>query len=1798
MASIGSSQGPWVISAEERMKHETTFQSLKPMSGFLSGEQAKQFFLKSNLPPIVLGKIWSLSDFDRDGKMTMQEFTVAMHLIQNKLKGIEVPTVLPNTVKMTSLPASNQPGKKASPSYGPQGVTNGFTNLSGSMTLPKSSGISWSGVNQPNISPVPSSGISWNQPNISPAPSSGISWSSMNQPNISSATSYGVPSSSFSMKSGGGFNTNTTNIGFSNGPGIMTSSIQPQSSLSQGNILQGTMNTSSSNTIATAARLKYNQMFKSLDFKNTGVLSGEQARSVLIQSGLSQTLLAKIWSLSDLDKDSQLNIEEFALAMFFVDMAKQGKQLPNQVPQELLPLAYQGRVHSDSVGSEGRDRSGSNISLDGRSRSGSMAEDKRIFTFEDRRKQNFEKGRLELERRRQDLQEKLKRERDERESKERQQEERKQRAKLEAEQRRQAEIEKQRQQQLEMEKEQEALRKKMIQQRLAQQIEAERQRQLEWQKRKEEELLNQKGLEQDIVNNLKTRKKNLKDDLAVVVGKKTAAQQGFDQEQQLCTEAQTTLNDVNQKKEMCRMDINRIQCEIKEYQQRLLALSNEKERVSLELNKRDTSKMEAHGNAMASLQDSKAAIKRKQTMQNNLEKDLNEKLKELDSWNVQLKEAQNNVQQLTEENTRLQQTVESKQREYTMWKQKKDDEERMKKELDAKRKREEEENRRQKEREQEAMRKEQEQQRKDQEIRRRMQEAKEAEARRKDQQLLTKDKIVVQQQQTLVKTQPAIVWGEPAKKKEENIISKPVSVWGEPAKKQENIVSQTWSMKTTTTTTSETKEVATKKGVAVPRPRPRPAKKNVQYYRGLFSFDPRNPDEMKIDEGDIVTVDLDNMKAPPGWLRGKSEDRFGLFPENYVESITEDEAKRSTGHVETTSPETTSPGEKVPDVSVKSLVAVISQQLGGGSESADVHMNVHPARETTTTTTSMTTNTTTTDGPRAEGGVPAPKGLTAVALYAYRGKKDDMLSFAKGDLISITEQQDMWWSGELNGKVGWFPKSYVKLTSNTAKNTATTGLQPKSDVINSDFSAVNEPVSETRSEQNQPVLFECVALYPYDGEEGDLSFVQGDAISITKSDGDWWEGKLRGKHGLFPANYVKKVENEGPVAAQRSKPEIATVITAYTATSPDQLSLAPGQLIRVNKRDPSGWWDGELQARGKKRQSGIFPSTHVKILSKSTSPTPTPTAAGGTTPSDEANIYEVPPSNKAAVPDAKLEQVLAMFPYTAQNQDELTFYKGSVINVISRDGDWWKGEMNGQVGMFPSNYVQALSDLPESTTQWTGSFDAKVLASMSDVERQRQNAIYELINTEQTYVDHLSLTLEVFYNPLAESNLLTMEELSTIFVNWKELIHCNTKLLKAFLVRKKMRNNGLIVMIGDLMCEQLPHFSPYVRFCSRQLKACQFIQQKIETNPEFKQLEKKCCSEPRAMGLPLSSYLLKPLQRMCKYPLLIRQLLKYTPKDHPDRLNLESALEKAEELCNQVNEGVRSQESSDRLEWLQSHVNLEGLGEQLIFNSATNCLGPRKLIYSGTLYKVKSGKELKAFLFNDFLLFTRPQSSLTGNLSKKIGLDANEAATQYTIYRKPIFLNEVVVKRPADLNSDDYSFQISHIDRVYTLKTDSKLERNKWIEHLEKAAEHYIETERFTRLKAHRARSLRTPGIGTLVVTILEGKDLATSDPSGLSDPYCEVSMGSQEHRTKVCPQTLNPKWNSTMSFVIKDMEQDVLCITVFDRDLFSPNDFLGRTEVSLSSLRKKTNSKGPWVERLLLHEVVTGEVLVKLELQ
>jgi len=90
----------FIINPELKAKYETQFRLLCPAGDYLSGDQAKQIMLQSGLPPMILANIWSLADVDADGRMDINEFSIALHLIALKLKGVELPRTLPSTLKV------------------------------------------------------------------------------------------------------------------------------------------------------------------------------------------------------------------------------------------------------------------------------------------------------------------------------------------------------------------------------------------------------------------------------------------------------------------------------------------------------------------------------------------------------------------------------------------------------------------------------------------------------------------------------------------------------------------------------------------------------------------------------------------------------------------------------------------------------------------------------------------------------------------------------------------------------------------------------------------------------------------------------------------------------------------------------------------------------------------------------------------------------------------------------------------------------------------------------------------------------------------------------------------------------------------------------------------------------------------------------------------------------------------------------------------------------------------------------------------------------------------------------------------------------------------------------------------------------------------------------------------------------------------------------------------------------------------------------------------------------------------
>uniref|UniRef100_A0A8C7N693 Intersectin 2b n=1 Tax=Oncorhynchus kisutch TaxID=8019 RepID=A0A8C7N693_ONCKI len=1338
----------WAISPEERDKHDKQFDTLSPATGFVSGEQARKFFLQSGLPSSVLAEIWALADMNKDGKMDRLEFSIAMKLIKLKLQGTPLPSSLPIIMKQPPVPAPSSTGMGSMPNLSmmpgaiamltPIPMTSNFATMTPNLSsmTPNLSSMT------PNLSSM-TPNLSTMIPNLSPmAPVTGLT------PMVPMATGM-VP--------------------------LVATSTMPLSNSSSTSSLAGSSpKTAPSDwAVPQASRLKYRQQFNSLDKHMTGYLTGPQVRNAMATTLLTQTQLATIWTLADVDKDGKLRGEEFILAMHLVDMAKTAQPLPLTLPIELIPPSQ----------------------------------------------------------RRQALQDTQRREEERRQQKEREERERREREAREQEERRRKEEERR----------------------------LERQRELERQK---------------------------------------------EEERALCVCVST-----------CR--------QLEEYQRKLSQLTPEQQRLSDKLRNMALNNLPV--STMSTLKRSaseKDGVCRKLKQQlDALENETAAKLADMDQY-------QNDIQVRTF-----------------------------------------------------------------------------------------------------------------------------------------NILGQLDHRKSAALTS----------------------------FRALYPFTARNQDELSFEADELIEVD-ESTEREQGWLYGCRQGKMGWFPESYVER----QAKPETPAVINATPAATT-----------TAVATTAVYATVNSAFTPTHAPHHAPLDQ----------------------IQVAGSLQAQALCSWTAKTESHLNFSKDDVIWVLEQQDSWWLGELNGAQGWFPKTYNV-----------------SEVM---FCVVQS---------------EYVALYTYESPEpGDLTFREGDVILVTQREGEWWSGGIGDRTGVFPSNYVKPKEtdtssNSGKSGQPGKKPEIAQVSTTYTATGTEQLSLAPGQLILILSKNPTGWWLGELQARGKKRQKGWFPASHVKMLG----------------------------SNSVC-------QVIAMYDYKAANEDEMSFSKGQLISVFDKnDPDWWKGEVNGVTGLFPTNYVKMTTADTDPSQQWCA--DLNSLDSMSPQERKRQGYIHELLQTEERYVEDLQIVMEVFHKPMSESGRLTEAEMAMIFVNWKELIACNTKLLKALRVRKKTGGENMPVqVIGDILASELAHLQPYIRFCSCQLNGAALLQSRTDNQQDFKDFLKKIATDYRCKGMPLSSFLLKPMQRITRYPLHIKNILESTQEDHADRRPLREALERAEELCSQVNEGVREKENSDRLEWIQSHVQCEGVTENLVFNSLTNCLGPRKLLHSGKVYKIKSNKELWAFLFNDFLLLTHAAKQFSSSGPDKLFSTKNN--TQLKMYKPPVFLNEVLVKLP-DPSSEEPFFHISHIDRVYSLKTENINERTAWVQKIKAASEDFLETDKKKREKAYQARSLKASGIGRLLVTILEATELKSCKSNGKSNPYCEVTMGAQIYTSRTLSDTVNPKWNFNCQFNIRDLYQDVLCITIFERDQFSPDDFLGRTEVPVATIKKELENKGPATRRLLLHEVPTGEVWVRLDLQ
>ncbi|XP_031196148.1 epidermal growth factor receptor substrate 15-like 1 isoform X8 [Mastomys coucha] len=145
MATQSSAETHWAVRVEEKAKFDGIFESLLPVNGLLSGDKVKPVLMNSKLPLDVLGRVWDLSDIDKDGHLDRDEFAVAMHLVYRALEKEPVPSILPPPLIPPSkrkktvfagavpvLPASPPPkdSLRSTPSHGSVSSLNSTGSLS------------------------------------------------------------------------------------------------------------------------------------------------------------------------------------------------------------------------------------------------------------------------------------------------------------------------------------------------------------------------------------------------------------------------------------------------------------------------------------------------------------------------------------------------------------------------------------------------------------------------------------------------------------------------------------------------------------------------------------------------------------------------------------------------------------------------------------------------------------------------------------------------------------------------------------------------------------------------------------------------------------------------------------------------------------------------------------------------------------------------------------------------------------------------------------------------------------------------------------------------------------------------------------------------------------------------------------------------------------------------------------------------------------------------------------------------------------------------------------------------------------------------------------------------------------------------------------------------------------------------------------------------------------------------------------------------------------------------------------
>ncbi|XP_030055888.1 rho guanine nucleotide exchange factor 17 [Microcaecilia unicolor] len=252
----------------------------------------------------------------------------------------------------------------------------------------------------------------------------------------------------------------------------------------------------------------------------------------------------------------------------------------------------------------------------------------------------------------------------------------------------------------------------------------------------------------------------------------------------------------------------------------------------------------------------------------------------------------------------------------------------------------------------------------------------------------------------------------------------------------------------------------------------------------------------------------------------------------------------------------------------------------------------------------------------------------------------------------------------------------------------------------------------------------------------------------------------------------------------------------------------------------------------------------------------------------------------------------------------------------------------------------------------------------------RKHVFMTLLDTEQSYVESLRTLMQGYMKPLKQpenSFLCDPSLVDEMFDQIPELLKHHEQFLEE--VHHCVATWHEMQKVGDMLVKSFSKdilVDIYSAYIDNFLNAKDAIRIAKEARPAFLKFLEQCTRENKEKQ-DLSDLMIKPVQRIPRYELIVKDLLKHTPEEHPDHPFLIDAQRNIKQLAHRINKGMKSAEELEKdariIQEIESHIEgMEDLQAPL-----------RKFLRQEMVVEVKAvggKKERSLFLFTDLLVCT------------------------------------------------------------------------------------------------------------------------------------------------------------------------------------------------------------------------------------